>query len=82
MAEAPSKGTSRSGVEPEPTHVGFEKDEDSEISLHPRSRRTKGPAVVTVEKLSEEAAERQVTGDESMPTPMPIRIALSGSLQS
>jgi len=38
--------------------------------------------VITVEELSEEAAERQVTGDESMSTPVPTGIAPSGSLQS
>jgi len=49
VAEAPSKGTSTSRVEPEPTYVGSEEDEDSEIPLRPRSHRTKGPAVVTIE---------------------------------
>ena len=58
MTEAPSKGTSTSGVEPEPTHAGFEEDEDSKVSLHPRIRRTKGPAVVTVEELFEEITKR------------------------
>ena len=47
-----------SGVDPEPIHAGSEEDEDSEIPLHPRSHRTKGPAVVTIEELSEEVTER------------------------
>ena len=82
MAEAPSKGTSTSGVKPEPTHTSSEEDEDSEIPLCPRSRRTKGPAVDTVEGLSEETVKRQLTGDESVPTLVSTRIASIGSLQS
>ena len=54
IAKAPSKGTSTSGVEPEPTHVGSEENEDSKIPLHLRSRQTRGLAVVTVEELSGE----------------------------
>ena len=59
----------------EPTHSSSEEDEDSEIPLRLRSRRTKVPAVITVEGLLEEAVERQVTGDESVPTLVPTRIA-------
>ena len=80
MDEAPSKRTSTSGVDPEPIYAGSEEDEDYEIPLHLRSRRSS--AVVTIEKLLEEAAERQTTRDESVPTPMPVRIVPSGSLQS
>jgi len=75
VGEVPSKGTSTSGVEPEPTHVGSEEDEGSEIPLRPRSRRTTGPAAVTVEELSEEIVEKQVTRDKLVRTPVPIRIA-------
>ena len=82
MAEVPSKGISTSIVNLEPIHAGSEEDEDFEIPRHPRSHRTKGPAVVTVEKLLKEVIERQTTGDESVSAPMPAKIASSGSLQS
>ena len=82
MAEASSKGTSTSGVEHKPTHAGFEEDEDSAVPLRHGSHRTKGPVVVTVEKLSEEVAIRQVTGDKSVTTPVSTKIAPSGFLQS
>ena len=78
MAEAPSKGISMSIVDPEPIHAGSEEDEDFNIPLHLRSRQTKGPVVVTVEELSEEAIEKQA--DESMPALVPAKIAPSGSL--
>ena len=42
-------------VDPEPIHAGSEENEDSKIPLHPRSHQTKGPIVVMVEELSEEA---------------------------
>ena len=80
MAEAPSKETSTSGVKPKPTNAGSEGAEDSEIPLHPRSCRIRGPVVVTVEELLEEIIERQKTGDELMPSPVPTRIAPSSSL--
>ena len=59
MDEAPFKETSTSGVEPEPVHAGSEEDEDSKILLHLRSHLTRGLAIVTVEELLEETAERQ-----------------------
>ena len=80
-AEAPSKETSTSGVEPKPTHSGSEENEDFEILLHVRSRRTRGPAVVTVEVLLGETTEMQVTRDEPLPALVPIRIVSLGSLQ-
>jgi len=55
--EAPSQGIFTSAVDPEPIHAGPEEDENFEIPLHRRSRRTKGPAVVTVEELSEEVTK-------------------------
>ena len=82
MAEAPSKGISTLGVDPQPIHAGFKEDEDSEIPLHPKSSWTKGPAVVTVKELSEKVIERQTTGGDSMPAPVPAKIALLGSLQN
>ena len=51
MAEVPSKGISTSIVNLEPIHAGLEEDEDFEIPRHPRSHRTKGPAVVMAKKL-------------------------------
>jgi len=42
-------------IDPEPVHASSEEEESSEILLLPRSRRTKGPAVVTTETLLEEA---------------------------
>ena len=71
-----------SRLEPKPTHDNSEEDEDSKISLHPTSRRTKDPIVLTIEELSEEAVERQVTRDESLLTPVSTRIDPAGSLQS
>ena len=82
MTEAPSKRTSTSRVDPEPTHVGSKKDEDFEILLCSISRQTKGPVVVTVEELSEEVTERQAIRNELVPTIVPARIAPAGSLQS
>ena len=82
MAEAPTKGTSTSGVDPKPVHIGSNKNEDSEIPLCLRIHWTKGPAVVMVEKLKDTAAKRKVTGDESVLTPVPTRFAPSDSLQS
>ena len=51
------------------------------IPLHLRSHRIRGPAVVTIEKLSRETTERQVTKYEPLPTSVPIGIVSSGSLQ-
>ena len=62
--------------------LALKKMKTLEIPLHPRSRRTKGPTVVTVEKLSEKVTERQATRDESVPVPEPAKVAFSGSLQS
>ena len=76
MAEAPSKETFTSGVEPEPTYACSEEDEDSEIPLRSRSRRTRGPTLVTIEELLKETAERQVIRDEPVPSLVPTKIAL------
>ena len=51
MVKVLSKGISSSVVDPEPVHVGSEKDEGPKVPLLPRSCRSKGPAVVTAEAL-------------------------------
>ena len=75
MAEAPFKGISTLGVDPEPIYAASKEDEDFEIPLHLRNSRTKGPAVVTVEELSEEVIERQANGGDSLPQCLSILLS-------
>ena len=82
LSEVPSKGISILVVNPEPIHVSSEEDEGFEIPLHPRSRRTEGPAVITAEALPEEVTERQATGGDSVPISIPTRTAPSSYFQS
>jgi len=49
MTEIPSQGTSFLATDRELVHAGSEEDEGPNVPLLPRSRRTKGPAVVITE---------------------------------
>jgi len=82
VAEVPFEGTSSLALDPEPVHAGSEEDEGSKVPLLLRSRRTKGPAVVTVEALPGEVTERQTTGGDSVSASVPTKIVPSSSFLS
>ena len=82
MAEVPSKGTSSSAIDPELAHTVSKGDVGSEVPLLLRSRRTKGPAVVTTEALLGGVTKRQTTGGDSMSTSVPAKTVPSSSFLS
>ena len=82
MIEVSSNGTSSLTIDPELVHAGSEEDEDPEVPLLSRSRRTKGPAVVMTEALPGKITERQTTRGDSSSAPVPTKVVPSSSFQS
>ena len=58
LIEVPSWGTSSLAIDPGPVQTCSEEDEDSEVPLLLRSRRTKGPPVITTETMPTKITRR------------------------